>query len=66
MWILRDLVASGPARLGVKRVASDDLTARREQLLATGECTHPGCFVQRVRKSMKRNELGFCAVQKSA
>ena len=31
---------------------------------ATG--THPGCFVQRVRKNMKRNELWFCAVQKSA
>jgi hypothetical protein len=28
--------------------------------------THPGCFAQRVQKSMKRNELGLCAAQKSA
>jgi hypothetical protein len=27
---------------------------------------HPGCFAQRVRKNMKRKELWFCAVQKSA
>ena len=26
---------------------------------------HPGCFVQRVRKNLKRKELGFCVAQKS-
>ena len=32
----------------------------------TGGVRHPGCFVQRVRKDMKRLEIVVLAVQKSA
>jgi hypothetical protein len=37
----------------------------RAQAEACATDPHPGCFVQRVRKAMKRKGLEFCAVKKS-
>jgi hypothetical protein len=57
--------------LRASRSVGEDLPRRqREEGFGTSDCRggvpHPGCFVQRVRKRMKTNELSFARVQKSA